>query len=320
MLSFFPTPYPDELFYSVVARYHFWSRNKSLFQTNEDLYDFKTIVPQSAFPTGLGMLKSKISQHQSFELDSFIYKHSFFPLIELFINNGKSDMILDVMKGDDPKKSVEIQLGICRFQLINRHIMYCPICYADDVHRYGEGYLHRIHQFNGIKVCPIHEHALISSGFEYSYGKKKYAVFDVGSIKIPHTIRPVPISKWDLQISKMIAALFSRRWHVRLEDLKKFYIRKIEAMSLFNSGFIRRKKFNEQFIDFFGQDYLSTITSELGINLIADLEKLINDSTTKIPNVHPILHVLIMIFLEVDLKYLEEKVMLSDQEYALFIT
>ena len=39
MLGSFPTPYPDELLYSVVARYHVRSGNKSFRQTHEELFE-----------------------------------------------------------------------------------------------------------------------------------------------------------------------------------------------------------------------------------------------------------------------------------------
>ena len=39
MLGYFPTPYPDELLYSIVARYHIRSGNKSFRQTHQELFD-----------------------------------------------------------------------------------------------------------------------------------------------------------------------------------------------------------------------------------------------------------------------------------------
>lgn len=39
MISFFPTPYEDELLYSILARYHLRSGNISYVDTNKDLFN-----------------------------------------------------------------------------------------------------------------------------------------------------------------------------------------------------------------------------------------------------------------------------------------
>lgn len=38
MLTFFPTPYPDEILYSTFARYHMRSANSSIKDTLDDLF------------------------------------------------------------------------------------------------------------------------------------------------------------------------------------------------------------------------------------------------------------------------------------------
>jgi hypothetical protein len=40
MLSFFPTPYPDELLYSILARYHIRSGNKNYSQTDIEAFNY----------------------------------------------------------------------------------------------------------------------------------------------------------------------------------------------------------------------------------------------------------------------------------------
>ncbi len=47
MISFFPTPYPDELWYSVICRYHVHSGNYCAKHTLRQLYGDNFCAPQS---------------------------------------------------------------------------------------------------------------------------------------------------------------------------------------------------------------------------------------------------------------------------------
>lgn len=44
MVTFFPTPYPDELLYSLVARYHNRSGNECISYTLQELYNTKRLT------------------------------------------------------------------------------------------------------------------------------------------------------------------------------------------------------------------------------------------------------------------------------------
>ena len=53
MLHWFPTPYPDELLYSVLARYHVRSGNTSRKMTTEELFGKRTIIAVWDLPSNL---------------------------------------------------------------------------------------------------------------------------------------------------------------------------------------------------------------------------------------------------------------------------
>ncbi len=44
MLPFFTNPYPDELLYSAVARYHFYSGNIDCKDTLEELFGSRSVI------------------------------------------------------------------------------------------------------------------------------------------------------------------------------------------------------------------------------------------------------------------------------------
>ena len=56
MLSSFPNPYPDEILYSTVARYHQRSGNILFRQTVEELFGDRSAHSAVVLPAGLGAL------------------------------------------------------------------------------------------------------------------------------------------------------------------------------------------------------------------------------------------------------------------------
>ncbi|MFD1850081.1 hypothetical protein [Oceanobacillus bengalensis] len=45
MLPFFTEPYPDELMYSAIARYHFYSGNIDCKDTLEEVFQSRSVIP-----------------------------------------------------------------------------------------------------------------------------------------------------------------------------------------------------------------------------------------------------------------------------------
>ncbi len=82
MLHFFPIPYPDELFYSVVCRYHVRSGNRNFRQTQLDL--FETTGAKQYYlglPNNLATLINKLPLGSNLTLNQIWSKHTFFPLL-----------------------------------------------------------------------------------------------------------------------------------------------------------------------------------------------------------------------------------------------
>jgi hypothetical protein len=72
MMTFFPTPYPDEILYSVFARYHEKSPNFNGSETARDLFNVKRIVCSLEFPTLLANLVRNMPLNSPFDVDRLI--------------------------------------------------------------------------------------------------------------------------------------------------------------------------------------------------------------------------------------------------------
>src|SRR5205085_12524950 len=44
-----------------------------------------------------------------------------------------------------------------------KYLRFCPLCFVEDLQKYGEAYWHRLHQAFGVLVCPVHAVALNDS-------------------------------------------------------------------------------------------------------------------------------------------------------------
>ncbi|WP_144788720.1 hypothetical protein [Lysinibacillus fusiformis] len=84
MIGYFPKPYEDELYYSIIARYHIHVGNLSRKQTNKELFSKKVNI-NFELPMGLAYLVSKVSIFpKEFTKEYFFNKHTVIPFVKPF--------------------------------------------------------------------------------------------------------------------------------------------------------------------------------------------------------------------------------------------
>ncbi|WP_077305716.1 TnsD family Tn7-like transposition protein [Terribacillus halophilus] len=156
MIIQFPTPYPDELLYSIVARYHIRSGNVFWKHTLEDLFGKRTISASVMLPSGIGALVKHLPKNTTLNEQVLIKKHTMYPFYTVFLPKEKAQSIYDSMLSDDGK-GIYMQAGIMASSIPqNKHFKYCSACFREDLHKFGELYWHRVHQLPGKLVCLKH--------------------------------------------------------------------------------------------------------------------------------------------------------------------
>lgn len=154
MIAFFPEPYPDELVYSLLARYYVKAGYLAFQYAVEDLYIHKYTNPDVEF---LNELKPEVLDviKEYCGMEALIQKHTMFPSYGRFLPakrkqeakkallsmNGNFNNLLAIPKN---------QRGTGRF------LRYCPLCAKENREDYGEAYWHRKHQIQGIRICGKH--------------------------------------------------------------------------------------------------------------------------------------------------------------------
>lgn len=145
MIAIFPEPYPDELLYSMLARYFVYSGHPTFKQCCEDLYPGKT-RPDIEY---LNSMTPDLLSHIS-NMEQMILQHTMFPTLR-FIPSDKRQKAYQMLIHQDNRYQDHVFKPKER-----RRLRYCPVCVAEDRHIFGETYWHRIPQIHGLKVCPIH--------------------------------------------------------------------------------------------------------------------------------------------------------------------
>lgn len=151
MIAYFPSPYPDELLYSQLARYYTKSGYLAYTYAAQDLFAEKTVKPDIEFinklrPDAL-MVVTNIKS-----LEEIVLNHTMFPYYGRFIGLERRQKAFRSLISMDGKHRNLLPIPVNK----NRHLRYCPLCAANDRDTYGETYWHRIHQLPGINICPVH--------------------------------------------------------------------------------------------------------------------------------------------------------------------
>ena len=161
-LSFFPTPYPDECFYSIFARYYVRSGISAPRRAARVFFGFDSSVLASTvfLPRRLERMdqwvdpacgltsKELICRHTSYPYQSISYVDTLYREMEKIIRDGVPETGMYPLERRMIAKSGFFKSG--------RYLRYCPECAAEDIRKYGETYWHRLPQLPGVKYCPDH--------------------------------------------------------------------------------------------------------------------------------------------------------------------
>lgn len=302
MLTFFSDPYPDELLYSSIARYHKYIGNLNLFNTLEDLFDCKTIVPNIYLASNLDRLCDKLGKEYTSEY--IIKNHTIFPYYKPFLPSDRQSKMISQMK-NGKCEGIYNMLGSTSGGICNDGtIKYCSECATNDINKYGEAYIHREHQLQGILLCPHHPKELFSYQFNSKNSSKiEYISFDEEFIKFNSL--NCKYSDKDLDNLYKISQLAYRLFiYYDMKIDRTIVLDKYERL-LFNKGLISKNgrvyqnDLYQELIRFYGQSLLSILECDIDINNDYNWLKVITRKSNRIT--HPLRHLLFINFLGGDI-------------------
>ncbi len=154
MLTYFPTPYPDELWYSVLCRYYVSTGihessivKKELFGSRENI-KMATLYPNASIHTVLSQLPKG-----TYDTKKIILNHTTFAYYTRMYQAEEKERMLNELAVGKGKTPTHLWRTIPKE---GYSLRYCPECVKEDRASYGEPYYHVEHQIPLSSVCVRH--------------------------------------------------------------------------------------------------------------------------------------------------------------------
>lgn len=151
-----PRDYPDELFYSLAARFVRHLDVRSPKAALRMLYGSTSIIAGVDLPGRFGRLRWLFEERWGIAIEDTIWSMTLLPYyVGKIPQKERQEAIARLV--DDQVTGLHTCLGICASQ-VHQHdfLNLCPVCVEQDVARFGEIYWHRAHQLPGTFVCAEH--------------------------------------------------------------------------------------------------------------------------------------------------------------------
>ncbi|TCO71812.1 TnsD family Tn7-like transposition protein [Marinisporobacter balticus] len=303
MLTFFTDPHEDELLYGAIARYHYYIGNIDYKDTLRELFGKDSVIPSLYLPCNLEHLAKQLGK--KYTLDYLIKNHTLFPFYAPFLPQERKNTLINTMKYEDGQ-GIYTRLGMIAGSICKKEgIYYCPLCSKKEIKEYGEAYIHRIHQFQGVFVCPMHEAKL-----------KKYKIDKTRASRVAFIRLDEKLLELDTEsnerkaIDKELVKIAQAARYLLDNDLSAFdkeIVAKKYRELLYEKGFlsvnktIQQKKLYDAFVWFYGKQLLKNLESDIDKDDEYNWLKVISRNSKR--TVHPIRHILFINFLTEDIKY-----------------
>ena len=270
MIGFFPTPYPNELVYSVCARFADRMRFPTITGTMEALFGRRHAVAIVDLPHGLEVLVNSLPHGHFATVDGLIDSHTQLAYYGPFLQKKTYDGVRKAMKGS-LDRSVRVRCGLSTSRVRPpSHFRTCPSCDAENRATYGETYWNRLFQLSGVEVCPKHHVFLQASNLRLSPLPNRHQFISAeSSTLIPDA---VPINPKDVLHQMLLELAKATDWVLQqrglnpgLEVLHERYMELLRARGFITiqGGSIRMRDLRRELQLYFTPQLLALLHSTI---------------------------------------------------------
>ncbi|BDH63603.1 TnsD family Tn7-like transposition protein [Ureibacillus massiliensis] len=304
MLHWFTTPYPDELLYSVFARYHVRSGNTSPKMAIEELFGKRTVRSVWDLPANLNVLLNQIGSYWNEE--KLINNHTMYPYYASFLLPKQAKQVKKSMFDSDGS-TIHTRIGVAASNVkVKTNLLVCSDCIKEDMETHGETYWRRVHQAPGVFICPKHETVLEKT--TVSAKSENQHEFIVATPFVERKkVNLNGLNDEDIQflvkVAKVTESLLNNP-HLQTNDntIRNKYLELLKQKGYANiNGFIKRERLYQSFGVKFSDTILELLQSAVTFKE-SDWLTMVFQKHRK--SFHPIRHLLVMMFLETDLEHL----------------
>ena len=299
LLGFFPSPYPDELLYSIIARFRVRAAILSPKMVIEDVFNSRTATASVDLPCNIERLCSNLPVCSIFTPEYFIEKHTLFPLYKSFAFQKRAQKVYSAMLGHYGGSIHSLFGTIASTVKYPLYLKFCPMCWEEEQKKYGEGYWHRLHQVPGVEVCPVHQVLLNDSTIAIRQFNKHEFLPASSSVCI---LKPTEVKYSMVMFKELIGIATDIEWILNNELgiksliwLQEQYIQSLITKDLATAmGRVHQKDMIEAFRFYFGDDLLKKLQCS-----VTDANEVWISELVRKPRkiFHPLRHVLMMRFL-----------------------
>lgn len=282
--------------YSVFARYHYYSGNRSAKVTLTQLFGNKLALPSVLFPSRLNHFSSQLL-NEKYTADYFIQKHTVLPYFLPFISKDKVNRLIQGIK-ESGGHSLFLLSGMATSNLYNNKLYYCPLCVEEDIKIIGEPYFHRNHQLAGIMTC--HKHGCYLKAYKpYSENTSKTLYIRLCKDKIDSLLAEWPektICSWLTEIALISETITSAGYErLTFEKISHSIHVLLDMRGYCTKKTIRQRAFCSDLKDFYGVTLLKSLHSNFDNQCNYEWPR----ELARVPKrtIHPIRYILTLRFL-----------------------
>lgn len=311
MLSYFPNLYPDELLYSGFARYHDHSGNISSKQTMKELFDNMSSVAVVDFPNNLAVFYKSIAHFNPPNINDLVTNHTMYNYYTAFQSDEMKSRAFNYITNGGKPGAIHMFLGIAASTIKNWHYLrFCSSCVQQDRERYGEAYWHMSHQLPKVFYCHLHQELLHDSTIEFrNPHKHEFISAEKADLSTPRLIT-VFSSKLEQQLKKLSEesiSLIRYTENTQIQDFTQIYKYLMQVNGYANHfGKVHQQYFTQQFKKCYGEEFLTLV--DCNFDEHSDTTWLRNIVRKHRKAFHPVQHLLLLQFLNVSFKELENYV------------
>lgn len=300
MIGHFPTPLPDELLYSLCARYSNQVQYPSKESINLELFGTSRGPVAIHLPVKLGHLSANLPPNYCYTVDQLIDNHTLFNYYAPFIPKNRVDRLRQTMKAGKGNIITHVS-GISASTIKPyEYLRYCPVCAQEDKKIFGEYYWHRLHQVTGVEVCSKHYVFLQNSNALFR-NQSSYSAY-LSAAQAITTIQATPFNPSNSINKSLLLIAQNAEWLLNQQRLEpgfelihSCYLELLLVKGLATySGETQCHKLKAALTDYYSSDILKLLQCEININIQSIWPKRIVNDLLREKAHHPLRYLLLM--------------------------
>ena len=269
MIAHFPEPYEDELLFSVLARFAERMAYPALYTPLVELFGVRHGIPAVELPNKLDQLVSALPPGSIHTTQSFIEENTLLPLYAPFLPTRGYELIIANMKGGDIR-TTQLRSGISAGRVKPPEFFRtCSVCDEQSIAANGETYWRRLHQVQGVELCPIHGVFLENTSIRFRGAGRRDALISAQAARRAAIGRKVDFQSAEnellLRIANSVQWLLGKNiLRPGVYEINRGYRRLLARQGFISSkGWIRLDKLREKLAAYCSADLLKRFGCDL---------------------------------------------------------